>query len=89
MFLLIITVYISGPTICPYAMEHVEAPAVTATNAVTTGATPTPTLFEVSPNAYDEQIVEITVTNLPENETPKILTPNTELDTVTVSAFHD
>ena len=43
------------------------------------GTTPedTPVIIEVSPNAQDEEIVEITVTGLPTDETPEILTPST------------
>ena len=75
----------TGPTICPYAMEHVEVPGVTATPGYTPSDEPTPKLFEVSPDAYTEQIVEISVTGT--EETPKILTPSTPDDIATVSAY--
>ena len=77
-----------GPTICPYAMEHVEVTGITVISGYTSSDKPAPKLFEVSPDAYNEQIVEIEVTGTPTDETPKILTPSTpdEIST-TVSVF--
>ena len=66
-----------GPTICPYAMEHVEVTGITVTPGYEPSDEPAPKLFEVSPDAYNEQIVEIEVTETPTDETPKILTPST------------
>ena len=65
------------PTICPYAMEHVEVTPVTPQVSTIGDKLSAPKLFEVSPNAEFEQIVEITVTDNQE-EKPKILTPSTD-----------
>ena len=64
------------PTICPYAMEHVEVTPVTPQVSTVGDKLSAPKLFEVSPNAEVEQIVEITVTDNQE-EKPKILYPST------------
>lgn len=69
--------YTTGPTICPYAMAHVEVTGITVKDGSTPSDKPAPKLFEVSPDAYNEQIVEIEVTGTPSDETPKILTPST------------
>ena len=68
--------YTSGPTICPYAMEHVEITPVTPQVSTVGDKLSAPKLFEVSPNAESEQIVEITVTD--NQDKPKILYPSTE-----------
>ena len=68
------------PTICPYGMTHVSMPVVKATPSSESPVdeTTTPVIVEVSPDAQDEEIVEITTTGMPEDELPKILTPSTE-----------
>merc|ERR1712025_247076 len=53
----------TGPTICPYAMEHVQVTPVTPQVSTVGSSEEAPKLFEVSPNAEEEQIVEITVTD--------------------------
>lgn len=65
------------PTICPYAMEHVEVTPVTPQVSTVVDKLSAPKLFEVSPNAEEEQIVEITVTEN-NGDKPKILTPSTD-----------
>ena len=57
-------------------MEHADVSPVTSINADDN----TPILFEVSPNANQETIVEIDVTNTAEK--PSILYPSGELDSV-------
>ena len=42
----------------------------------------TPTLYEVSPNSAQEQIIDVKVTNVEEGKTPFVLTPTDELTTV-------
>ena len=69
--------YTTMPTICPYSMEHVEVTPVTPQVSTVGDKLSAPKLFEASPNAEVEQIVEITVTNNQE-EKPKMLTPSTD-----------
>ena len=76
--------YATIPTICPYAMEHVEITPVTPQVSTIGDKLSAPKLFEVSPNAELEQIVEITVTD---DDKPKILYPST--DDVTKVCFCD
>ena len=69
-----------GPTICAYGMEHVYVPNVPATPVApyTIVDSETPVLIEVSPSAQDEEIVDVTVTGMPSDDTPKILKPSTD-----------
>ena len=62
--------YISGPTVCYYGINHFDVTPISARNAEDN----TPVLFEASPS-NDEEIVEIEVSNMPNNEVPEILTP--------------
>ena len=64
-----------GPTICYDAMEHVEVTGVVAKDADAT----TPIVFEITPDADQEQVVEIEVTGLEEDEKPTILKPTEDL----------
>ena len=70
----------TGPTVCPYGMEHVEMPNVKATPTPESSVdeTTTPVIVEVSPDAQDEEIVEITTTGMSDDELPKILTPSAD-----------
>ena len=67
-----------GPTICYEGMEHAEVPAVSSED----GKPETDKLFEVSPNAEKETIVEVDVTGLEPSEKPSLLVPSTDLQTV-------
>ena len=73
-----VTTPTTGPTICPYGMQFVEMPTVQATPVDETKpiTETTPVIVEVSPDAQDEVIVEITVT--PVTDTTTILFPAPE-----------
>ena len=64
-----------GPTICYDEMETIQpAPQKSIHDQLTTDV-----VFEVSPNAESEQIVEVTVTG---DDKPSILIPSEDLLTV-------
>ena len=69
------TIFVSVPTICYEGMEHTEVTPVTSRN----GVPETPTLFEVSPSAMDETIVDVIVKG---DDKPAILYPSKVLDNV-------
>ena len=61
-------------------MEHVYVPNVPATPVApyTIVDSETPVLIDVSPSAQNEEIVDVTVTGMPVDETPMILKPSTD-----------
>ena len=65
-------------------MEHANIPQVKAEDAKPS----TPVLYEMSPNADSEQIVDIKVTGLPSDKTPKILKPSDDLTEVIIFNYH-
>ena len=62
----------------PKEEEVTPVTAITADNE-------TPQLFELTPNVDDSNIVDVEVTELPEGQTPSILTPSDDLETVSLS----
>ena len=58
-------------------MEHVEVVGISPTSDVTQNKAK---LFEVSPNAEEEQIVEITIDEIPEGQKPAVLYPSNDLE---------
>ena len=73
----VISLYL-GPTICYDGINHYDLEPVKAVDA----KPESDVLFEVSPNAAKEQIVDITVSGLPESSLPDILVPSDDLKEV-------